>query len=580
MDQNKRLQRLEEARAAGQLNAAEFQELKRRLVDLPQDAKRKAAAGSAGSGREAEELREFKFMELLAPAMEIGPLKHRFRLERPLGEPSRSRVWLAVGPSPQEPGAKPRALKIYAPRLLEFSPAQVRDADGVLTHQPEPPNLRPLLVRIRARATLAAAIDHPNIVKVYGWRNGEDGWPFVEMEYLAGQSVRQRLQQEGRLSWAQTLPVLRAVAAALDHVHQRHHLPHRNLKPENVFITDRGDVKVLDIGLTYQPRQAPALPGVATEAAGPASPETPAPGQQLRFKLDVCALAALTYEMLTGKPPQGRRWNEQEPYTEFLSRPSLPSRELAKPAEFTDAAWPVMLPYLCYQLQHCSDKAEEWLQRLRAAQGPSETTVLPIPAAKVGYAGTTKGLAAGVIALVLIAGLYLWLVERSSPTRVALQSSPSAAGQLAAPPPQSVAAAPAWRAADERAFAAAQQSDTLNAYRSYLQRCPECAHHAAADAAMQRLWQAQREQLQARFKAHLQARELTRGRREGQHAWAVLQEWEALDPTEPFIAVGQRQLALAFRDLAQDSLKQRNYAEARDRLAQGNALLPGLKRAG
>ena len=125
---------------------------------------------------------------MLSPGLEIGPPNHRFRLERQLGEEEKSRVWLAIDLSSPSQNDPRRALKFFAPSLRDHPQlaSLVKNQADKAAQRAELLNLRPLLVIIRTKATLAALIDHPNIAKVYGWRYGDDGWPFVEMEYLSG----------------------------------------------------------------------------------------------------------------------------------------------------------------------------------------------------------------------------------------------------------------------------------------------------------------------------------------------------------------------------------------------------------
>ncbi|MEF9930060.1 MAG: protein kinase, partial [Massilia sp.] len=80
------------------------------------------------------------------------------------------------------------------------------------------------------------------------------------MEYLEGEDLDAVLAREGRLPLARVLALLDPVAAALDYAWERHHLVHRDIKPGNVFVTTKGDVKLLDFGIAARAR-----------ASGPAS---------------------------------------------------------------------------------------------------------------------------------------------------------------------------------------------------------------------------------------------------------------------------------------------------------------------
>ena len=101
---------------------------------------------------------------------------------------------------------------------------------------------RPLLREARA----AASLDHPNICSVY--EVGTDGdLSFIVMQYVEGETLAARLKK-GRLSPEESLDVAAQVADALASAHQNG-VVHRDIKPQNIVLTPRGGVKVLDFGL-------------------------------------------------------------------------------------------------------------------------------------------------------------------------------------------------------------------------------------------------------------------------------------------------------------------------------------------
>ena len=532
--------------------------------------------GVGAGSWEDEEGPPLTYMEMLTPGLEVGPPNHRFRLERQLGKDKKSRVWLAIELSSQNSIAPRKALKFFAPSLRDspYLADLVRDQADKATQRAELLSLRPLLVIIRTKATLAALIDHPNIAKVYGWRYGEDGWPFVEMEYLSGCNLRdwRDREKDKQVGWVSILPFVRAIAVALDHAHRDYRLPHRHLTLENVFITGQGVVKVLDFSLLYQSPRAVARK--AQEAGANSYSALPMPPysqilQQLRFKPDICALAALTYELLTGNPPyRGHNGVEQDLDTipMVVNRPPSLANMLVKPTELTDQAWQLLLPCLRYQLEACPDSAGDWLERLQATQTPTPRERRS--AGKEWRWGIP--LAAGMA----LTGLYLVLSTPNSPLREALQGLFRHSGQ----PLQSGNVKPPPAVSDKQAFAAATAANTIDAYQEYLRRCSDCAHRHEAETAIQRLQaQLQWTALLARFNTYLQSRQLAGKPGDSNNALAVLQELTTLNPQDPFIATGKRQLALAYGEMARESLKQRNYSKARGHLAQGETIMTGLK---
>ena len=127
------------------------------------------------------------------------------------------------------------------------------------------------LARFRVEATALGRLRHPHIVDVtdYGVDPRGTGIPYLVMEYLAGVTLARALQS-GPMSLEDGLPVLSAIASAIDFAHE-HRILHRDIKPENVFLSQRGDappvVKVLDFGVAHiggAPDHATPDPGLQT----------------------------------------------------------------------------------------------------------------------------------------------------------------------------------------------------------------------------------------------------------------------------------------------------------------------------
>ncbi|HEY3125305.1 MAG TPA: serine/threonine-protein kinase [Thermoanaerobaculia bacterium] len=173
------------------------------------------------------------------------------------------------------------------------------------------------LERFKREARAASALEHPHICTIHDIDEA-DGKAFIVMELMEGETLKDRLVVGGALKADQLLDFGVQIADALEAAHG-HGIVHRDIKPANIFVTKRGQVKLMDFGLAKL--DAPAAPSrdgsaLATEiaAANLTSPGTAmgtvaymspeqARGETLDARTDLFSFGAVLYEMGTGRQP-------------------------------------------------------------------------------------------------------------------------------------------------------------------------------------------------------------------------------------------------------------------------------------
>jgi eukaryotic-like serine/threonine-protein kinase len=160
-----------------------------------------------------------------------------------------------------------------------------------------------LLGRFLRECSALVRLSHPNIVK--GLEVGEeDGLPYLVMEYVKGETLGQRIFREGPLPLDEALKVFSQIAAALGHIHQQNFV-HRDVKPDNILLSQDGRAKLADLGLTKDLSVAIELTGfrAGMGTLAYAAPEQFETAAAADARSDVYALGASLYHALTGVPP-------------------------------------------------------------------------------------------------------------------------------------------------------------------------------------------------------------------------------------------------------------------------------------
>ena len=155
--------------------------------------------------------------------------------------------------------------------------------------------------RFNSEAQAVASITNPNIVAVYDVGN-EGNLYYIVMELVQGKTLKEVIQEEGRLSWKWSLRVAIQIAEALESAH-KNNIIHRDIKPHNIIITEDGMAKVTDFGIAKAVSNSTITAfGTTLGSVHYFSPEH-ARGGFTDAKSDLYSLGVVMYEMLTGKVP-------------------------------------------------------------------------------------------------------------------------------------------------------------------------------------------------------------------------------------------------------------------------------------
>jgi eukaryotic-like serine/threonine-protein kinase len=213
-----------------------------------------------------------------APDLAGCALDGRYELHELIGEGTFGRVYRGH----DRRLARPIAIKVIKPWWAE-------DPDGAESFERE--------------AQLLARVSDPGIVQIFDVGQAEEGLYFVT-ELVEGESLAARLKRGGPLAPWEACGIAEQLCRALDHAHAEH-IVHRDIKPANVLISERGQVKVGDLGIARL-AEGSTDGGTATIVGTPRymAPEQ-ASGQPVTPATDVYSAGIVLYEMLAGRTPFG-----------------------------------------------------------------------------------------------------------------------------------------------------------------------------------------------------------------------------------------------------------------------------------
>ena len=185
--------------------------------------------------------------------------------------------------------------------------------------------------RFAREARAAARLTHLNVVSVYdqGSEQAADGHHvFLVMELVEGRTLRELLRERGRLAPAEAISIMEPVLSALAAAH-RAGLVHRDVKPENILLSDDGVVKVADFGLAraVEADAAATRTGLMMGTVAYCAPEQISQGR-VDQRSDVYAAGVVLFELLTGSPPYKGESAMNVAYQHVHSRVPAPSSRI------------------------------------------------------------------------------------------------------------------------------------------------------------------------------------------------------------------------------------------------------------
>lgn len=216
-------------------------------------------------------------------------------------------------------------------RVYEALDLESRRNVAVKILHPEVANDSVAVERFRREFDVSKLLNHEHVVEVFDFQPTDDGSYALVMEFLYGEELRSALKREGVLPAARIVRMLAQLAVGLDAAHAQR-LVHRDLKPDNIFLcqTRDGDiVKILDFGsVKDKADNAKKLTVIGTTIGSPfyMAPEQAQGLDTLDHRADVWALAAITYECLTGAVPFGGI-NGPSILLEILTKTPIPPSE-------------------------------------------------------------------------------------------------------------------------------------------------------------------------------------------------------------------------------------------------------------
>jgi serine/threonine-protein kinase len=270
--------------------------------------------------------------------------------------------------------------------------------------------------RFLAEARMAGNIAHDNVISIYDFGEDEQHRPFMVMEFLRGEDLRQAIKNNRTGDLTGKLKIALQVARALGYIHTQK-IIHRDIKPENIHLTANGTVKLMDFGIAKTEGLAMTRAGYVLGTPYYMAPEQ-VTGQNITEQVDVYAFGVLLFELLSGVKPISGDTVERIFYSilnepinlEPLYKAGIPQAVCDLVAACTakdPAARPQGFVPVCETLDRMIADYGAPTMPMRASQTGVPAVVEP----ELAHSPLSKWLLPGlaVVILLLAAGLYLSL---------------------------------------------------------------------------------------------------------------------------------------------------------------------------
>ena len=322
-------------------------------------------------------------------------------------------------------GGMATVYKAYDTRLERDVAVKVIQVD-----QFTPASLQGVLARFEREAKSLARLSHPNIVKVMDY--GEyQGAPYLVLEYLPSGTLKERLGQP--LPWAQAARLLLPMAEALAFAHE-HGIIHRDVKPSNILLTEKGQPMLTDFGVAKILSGSGETVDLTGVGIGIGTPQYMSleqfQGQGVDGRTDIYSLGVVLYEMVTGRRP----YDADTPAAVMLKQASEPLPQARKFApDLPDAVDKILLKALAKKPEDRYQNMDEFAVALEGLKKGS-LAAQDAPPGRRRSAGWIWGLA-GLLVLIIAATTWVVAGRFRPPLGVYAVALPPADGLTLAPPP-------------------------------------------------------------------------------------------------------------------------------------------------